>query len=122
MMDVLAGVLTGSHFGSQITGPYQADQRSGCGHMLLTIDVQSMLPLKEFEARMESLIDEIKAVPTAAGTDEIFFPGELEDRHALICQGKGITLAELTWQSLAKLGDETGVAMPKILTPKEMVS
>ena len=39
MMDVLAGVLTGSAFGDEVAGPYEPDRRSGAGHLLLTIDV-----------------------------------------------------------------------------------
>lgn len=112
MMDVLAGVLTGSSFGSKIAGPYQADRRSGCGHMLLTVDVSSMMPRAEFEGRMEALIGEVKAVPTADGIEEIFFPGEIEDRNARRHRIEGITVADNTWGSLEKLALETGVALP----------
>ena len=117
MMDVLAGVLTGSHFGTQIAGPYQPDQRSGCGHLLLTIDINAMMPRAEFEQRMEALIDEVKAVPTAAGIDEIFFPGELEDRNTEKHRNTGISVADTTWKSLLKLSQETGVAMPQVTAP-----
>lgn len=112
MMDVLAGVLTGSGFGTGIAGPYQPGERSGCGHLLLTIDVKSMMPAKEFEERMEALIDEVKSMPLADGTEEIFFPGELEDRNTEKNLAKGITVADNTWESLAKLSQETGVALP----------
>jgi len=114
MMDVLAGVLTGSRFGASVAGPYQAEKRSGCGHMLLTIDVAAMMPCADFEARMEVLIAEMKAVPRAEGIAEIFFPGELEDRHAERHRQLGIELAEQTWHSLAQLARETGVALPAI--------
>ena len=114
MMDVLAGVLTGSHFGSNIAGPYQPDRQSGCGHMLLTIDINAMMPRADFEQRMEALIAEVKAVPTAAGIDEIFFPGELEDRHTERHRAQGITLAETTWQSLVTLGLQTGAPLPTL--------
>ena len=116
MMDVLAGVLTGSGFGAGIAGPYQPDRKSGCGHLLLTIAIESMMARAEFEQRMEALITEVKAVPTAAGIDEIFFPGELEDRHTAQRRAHGITLADQTWQSLATLGAETGTAMPAAAT------
>lgn len=112
MMDVLAGVLTGSNFGSNIAGPYQADRKSGCGHLLLTIDVKAMMTLAEFEQRMEVLIDEIKSIPTAAGIEEIFFPGELEDRNTEKNLESGISIADNTWESLAKLSAETRVALP----------
>jgi len=112
MMDVLAGVLTGSHFGADIAGPYQADRRSGCGHLLLTIDIAAMLEQATFAQRMEHLIDEIKAVPAAAGVDEIFFPGELEDRNTARHLQTGISIADNTWDSLRKLSVETGVTLP----------
>lgn len=112
MMDVLAGVLTGSSFGSNIAGPYQADRRSGCGHMLLTVDVNAMMTRQDFDERMEALIFEIKSVPTAEGIQEIFFPGELEDRSTQKNLERGISVADQTWQSLVKLAEETSAVLP----------
>lgn len=112
MMDVLSGVLTGSQFGSNIAGPYQADRKSGCGHLLLTINVEALMSQADFAQRMEQLIDEIKAVPAAAGVSDIFFPGELEDRNTEKHLKTGISVADNTWDSLRKLGAETGVALP----------
>jgi LDH2 family malate/lactate/ureidoglycolate dehydrogenase len=118
MMDVLAGVLTGSSFGRNVAGPYEADKPSGCGHMLLTIDVSAMMPRADFDARMEALIADIKAVPTAPGVEEIFFPGELEDRNAAGNRGRGIAVADNTWNSLARLAAETGAKLPAPISPR----
>jgi LDH2 family malate/lactate/ureidoglycolate dehydrogenase len=112
MMDVLSGVLTGGQFGAHIAGPYQADRKSGCGHLLLTIDVEALMSQADFAQRMEQLIDEIKAVPMAAGVSDIFFPGELEDRNTAQHLKTGISVADTTWDSLRKLATETGVALP----------
>ena len=112
MMDVLAGVLTGSRFGSHIAGPYEPDRPSGCGHLLLTIDIDWIMPRAEFEQRMEALIAEIKAVPAADGVEAIFFPGELEALHAERCHHQGIRIADRTWQSLARLSTEARVPFP----------
>ncbi len=114
MMDVLAGVLTGSQFATGVAGPYQAKERSGCGHMLLTINVAAMMARDEFEARMEALIAEMKAVPCAEGITEIFFPGELEARNAEQHRQSGIELADQTWQSLSQLARETGAVLPDV--------
>ncbi|HET9561164.1 MAG TPA: Ldh family oxidoreductase [Propionibacteriaceae bacterium] len=116
MMDVLAGVLTGSSFSSDVAGPYEANKPSGCGHMLLTIDVSVIMPRAEFDARMEALIADVKAVPTAPGVAEIFFPGELEDRNAVRNRGRGIAVADNTWDSLAQLAAETGANLPATST------
>lgn len=112
MMDVLAGVLTGSHFGRGVAGPYDPTRISGCGHMLIAIDVASLMPQQEFEARMEALIAEVKHIPTAAGIDEIFFPGELEDKNTALNLQRGISIADNTWESLEKLGRETATPLP----------
>lgn len=112
MMDVLAGVLTGSHFGSQVAGPYDPTRRSGCGHMLITIDIDAVMPRVEFEARMNALIDEIKSCPTADGVEDIFFPGELEAVNTAANLISGIELADQTWSSLEKLSRETGAVLP----------
>ena len=111
MMDVLAGVLTGSQFGANVAGPYEPDRHSGCGHLLITIDVESMMPRAEFERRLEQLIEATKAVPRAPGVDEIFFPGELEALHDARAARHGIDLPETTWDSLRQLSAETGAAL-----------
>ena len=117
MMDVLAGVLTGSAFGGSVAGPYDPKRRSGCGHLLITIDVDSVMPRVEFETRMETLIDEVKAVPTAEGVSEIFFPGEIEDRHAEAHRREGVEVADKTWKSLSGLADDTHTPLPEAGAP-----
>jgi LDH2 family malate/lactate/ureidoglycolate dehydrogenase len=117
MMDVLAGVLTGSNFGSNVAGPYDPTRRSGCGHLLITIDVKSMMPEEEFAQRMEALINEVKDIPKADGIEEIFFPGELEDSNTRRLIKAGITIADNTWQSMEKLATETGVSLPAHFNP-----
>ncbi|MBF8184289.1 Ldh family oxidoreductase [Nonomuraea sp. K274] len=112
MMDVLAGVLTGSGFGDSVVGPYDPDRPSGCGHLLMTIDVAALTTLTEFEARMETLIDATKAVDKAAGTEEIFFPGELEARAAQRRTAEGIPITDSTWARLTALAEQTGTALP----------
>lgn len=114
MMDVLSGVLTGSRFGTGVAGPYEPTRTSGCGHLLLTIDIEAMMPRATFEQRMEALVDEVKAVPKAAGIEEIFFPGELEDRHTERHLNEGIRIVDQTWQSLEKLAAQTNTPLPAL--------
>ncbi|MDT9697972.1 Ldh family oxidoreductase [Streptomyces sp. P17] len=116
MFDVLAGVLTGSAFGSQVVGPYQPTGRSGVGHLLLCIDIRAMADPAEFAQRMEVLVEEAKSTPSAPGTSEIFVPGEPEIRTAeRLCQ-EGITVADETWTSLARISQTTGVPLPATVT------
>lgn len=114
MFDVLAGVLTGSSFGSSVAGPYEPDRRSGRGHFLVVVDIAAMQPADEFTARMEALVAETKANPTAPGTAEILVPGELEQLNA--ARDTGITLPAKTWHDLAELAAAAGIALPEVTT------
>jgi LDH2 family malate/lactate/ureidoglycolate dehydrogenase len=116
MMDVLAGVLTGSSFGDQVVGPYDPKRPSGCGHLVLTIDIAAMAPLAEFEQRMETLVDATKAADKAPGVEEIFFPGELEDRSYATRDAAGVPVADNTWDSLTALAEQTGTPLPALTT------
>ena len=56
LMDVLSGVLTGSEFGQDVFGPYQAKKRSGAGHLMIALDIAVFQPVPTFNARMEAMI------------------------------------------------------------------
>jgi LDH2 family malate/lactate/ureidoglycolate dehydrogenase len=109
MMDVLSGVLTGSSFGSAVSGPYQFDRRSGCGHLFVALDVAAFGDPDEFTRRMEQLVDEVKAVPLAQGFDEVFYPGELEARAERDNRDNGLSLPQQTVDDLRQLAESTGV-------------
>lgn len=107
MMDVLSGVLSGSAFGAGVNGPYQSEQRSGCGHFVLALDIAAFLPLAEFHHRMEKLVAELKGVLPAPGVDEIYYPGELESLRGEQAREQGVELPEQTIADLHKLAHET---------------
>jgi LDH2 family malate/lactate/ureidoglycolate dehydrogenase len=111
MMDVLSGVLTGSSFATGVSGPQQAERRSGCGHLVLAIDVAAMADPAGFAERMEALIAEMKAVPRAEGFEEIFFPGEIEDRSRARREREGVEVPARTLAALEGLAAETGVPL-----------
>lgn len=109
MMDMLSGVLTGSAFGLRVTGPYQTAHRSGAGQLMIAIDIAQIQPLAEFNARMDRLIADPKAVPLAQGFDEVFYPGEIEARNEARNRAEGLALPEETLTDLRRLGAELGI-------------
>lgn len=109
MMDVLSGVLTGSGYATDVVGPYVPDQRSGCGHLVLALKVDTVLPDGSFDARIDDLIASTKAVPRATGVDEIFYPGEIEARAEAAGRRAGVRLPEKTVADLRELGTSCGV-------------
>jgi LDH2 family malate/lactate/ureidoglycolate dehydrogenase len=110
LMDVLAGVLTGSNFGSAVSSPYFAERRSGCGHLAVVLNIEKFLPLQQFEDRASALIGEMKAVPTIPGVDEVNYPGELEDRSEALARSEGLRLPSQTLADLDGLAEEIGIA------------
>jgi LDH2 family malate/lactate/ureidoglycolate dehydrogenase len=109
MMDVLSGVLTGSSYATDVVGPYVPDQPSGCGHLVIALDIDAMLGAELFAARIDDLIESTKAVPLAAGATEIFYPGEPESRAEAAGRRSGVSLPAKTIDELRALAADCGV-------------
>lgn len=113
LMDVLSGALTGSNVGTDVHGPYEPTARSGAGHLFLALDPAAFGDEAGYGARVEQLIAEVKGVPLAQGFDEVFYPGEVEDRaEAAALADGGVRLAGRSLTDLQALAAETGVAFP----------
>jgi LDH2 family malate/lactate/ureidoglycolate dehydrogenase len=110
MMDVLAGVLSGSAILGGVAGPYQAERRSGSGHFVMALDIARFGPLAAFDARMEEMIATIKGAPRAAEVEEIFYPGEIEARSEARMLRDGLDLPDKTVADLAAAAAALGVA------------
>jgi LDH2 family malate/lactate/ureidoglycolate dehydrogenase len=113
LMDVLSGALTGSAVGTGVHGPYEPEARSGCGHLFLALDPAAFGDPAGYAARVERLVAEVKGVPLAHGFDEVFYPGEVEDRaEAANRAAGGVVLAAQSLADLRTLAEETGVPLP----------
>jgi LDH2 family malate/lactate/ureidoglycolate dehydrogenase len=113
MMDVLSGALTGSAVGTGVSGPYEPEARSGCGHLFLALDPDAFGDRAGYEARVRQLVEEVSSVPLAQGVDEVFTPGEVEDRaEAANLAAGGVVLARDALAELQRLAAETGVPFP----------
>ncbi|WP_433516637.1 Ldh family oxidoreductase [Nonomuraea sp. CA-143628] len=119
MMDVLSGVLTGSSYATDVTGPYVPDRRSGCGHLLFALRMDAVADPDDYARRLDDLIDRTKAVPLAPGFTEIFYPGEIEDRNAEQAAATGIVLPDRTLRGLERLAETCGVRLPNSSTSRQ---
>jgi LDH2 family malate/lactate/ureidoglycolate dehydrogenase len=109
MVDVLSGVLTGSGFLSAVHSPYKTAEKSNCGHLMVALNIEAFQPLAQFNASMEKFADEIKAVPTAKGFDEVFYPGEIEANNDKRNRRDGLQLPDDTVADLKRIAKETGL-------------
>ncbi|MDB5361721.1 MAG: putative oxidoreductase YbiC [Rhodospirillales bacterium] len=110
IMDVLSGILTGSAFGPGVAGPYQPDKRSGAGHLLIALNVAAFQSLTEFNTRIEAMIAGLKGVKLAAGSEEVFYPGEIEARNDAHNRADGLLLPADTVADLTKLAHDMELA------------
>ena len=116
MVDLLSGVLTGSAFLSAVHSPYQTAEKSSCGHLMIAMNIAAFQPLAEFNKRMEQFIAEIKAVPTAKGFDEVFYPGEIEAGNDARNRKEGLLFPDDTLADLRRIAKETGLGSKLPLT------
>jgi LDH2 family malate/lactate/ureidoglycolate dehydrogenase len=106
-LEIVCGVLTGAGFGLA-----HAHERIGSfatppdlGHLFMAVDIKRLLPLPLFNARVTTLIQQLRASELAQGVEHIFLPGELEFRRREARLRDGIPLSEdaiITLQAVAK--------------------
>lgn len=83
MLDVLAGVLSGGRFGAnQGLEPFPVKEQQ-FSHFFMAIDVARFMPLADFKARMDAMIDALKVGRLTEGSDGVFLPGEIEYSNRL---------------------------------------
>ena len=73
------------------------------------MNIKVFQPLTNFNARMETMIAGLKSAPRAKGTEEIFYPGEIEARTNEHNLREGILLPADTLSDLSKLAHELGL-------------
>ncbi|HEX4328719.1 MAG TPA: Ldh family oxidoreductase, partial [Burkholderiales bacterium] len=106
---MMSGVLTGSGFLSAVSSPYKTANKSNCGHMMIAMNISAFLPLEKFIERMGAFVTEIKSVPLAKGVEEVFYPGEMEDRANERNRRDGLSLPQDTMNDLARIAKECGL-------------
>jgi LDH2 family malate/lactate/ureidoglycolate dehydrogenase len=110
MVDVLAGILVGSGFGSLVRSPFtDRENPQRVGHLFMAIDVEAFLPLERFLSHVQSLCDGIKSAPTAPGVAEVFLPGEIESVTKRKRLQEGIPLPDRLIDELEAFARELGV-------------
>jgi LDH2 family malate/lactate/ureidoglycolate dehydrogenase len=103
MVDVLAGLLSGSQFGPQVKTFHQPLGPTGVGVFIIAIDVNRFMPIHEFKGLMESYGDSIKKSRKAKGVSRIYLPGEIELEKEKKSLAEGIELGDSVVGSLNQL-------------------
>jgi LDH2 family malate/lactate/ureidoglycolate dehydrogenase len=117
MIDILAGALTGAGFGPRVNSLYDNfDEPQNVGAFFQLIDISHFADPATFKARVDRMIEEIKSSRKAAGTHEIFFPGEIEYRKEQQRRASGILVGAETVAELREVGRSCGVDMTALVS------
>ncbi len=112
VMEVLAGVLSGAGFTLDHRREVirSTTEHHNLGHFFLAINPELFMPMNEFQARMDRMVDDLKASEKAEGTTGIFAPGEMEMRARQENLAAGsVPLLPSTYQRLLAFKEEFGI-------------
>jgi LDH2 family malate/lactate/ureidoglycolate dehydrogenase len=109
IVDVLAGVLTGSSFGVHVPSTDQLSEPPSSGFFVQALDIGAFADPLEFQQNLQQLIAEIRESPRAQGVERIFLPGEIEWRTKQERLEAGVPVPDTLRQDLVRLGGELGV-------------
>jgi ureidoglycolate dehydrogenase (NAD+) len=80
--------------------------------VVAAINISHFTDLENYKDHVDNLIDGIKALPREEGFDEIFVPGEPEERTCLERSRDGIPLPEGTIRNLKLVAEKFGLKLP----------
>jgi LDH2 family malate/lactate/ureidoglycolate dehydrogenase len=108
MIDVLAGMLSGSKYGPEVKTFHQPEGPTGVGACCLAMDVGKFMPLANFKALIRSYAESIRKSTKAPGFSRIYLPGEIEFEKEKASSEKGIDLQPGTAKDLNQLLEKVG--------------
>lgn len=111
VVDVLAGVLTGSDYGVHLSSVHDLSCRASVGFVMQAVDITAFADWEEYEKHMQSLIGEIRNSPRAQGVDRIFLPGEIEWLKWRERKQSGIPMPIKILEQMHDLASELGVTV-----------
>ncbi|KAK5333881.1 hypothetical protein LTR98_010219 [Exophiala xenobiotica] len=111
MMDVFSGVLSGSAFAGEVTGPYDPSKEANVGHFLVAIKPDLFFSLEEFKDRMEYLYQRVVTSEKRQDFDRIYFPGEIEQINQDKREVEGIPYTQSEVDALNQEAETAGVAL-----------
>lgn len=104
LMDIFGGVLSGAAYAGDVADQYKTfDRPQDVGHFFLALKPDLFVSEEAYRSRMDTLVERIKASPTAEGFEEILLPGELEAREEELRRRSGIPYGA---PEIASLQDE----------------
>ena len=109
LVESLAGCLTGAATTWQIRSWLGGDPARPTGHGAAFLALDCAAVGADLPARVDQLIDEVHAAPTAPGTAHLVVPGEIEWERYAAARADGVTLPSDVLASLRESAVMTGL-------------
>lgn len=112
MFECLSSIMADNPLLEPVLKDETQERRHNQNSILEAIDISVFTDVESYKSHVDNLIDCIKALPKAEGVDEIFVPGEPEDRCYDERAQNGIPLPEGTIRNLRGVAEKFGVNLP----------
>jgi LDH2 family malate/lactate/ureidoglycolate dehydrogenase len=112
MVEILSSVLSGGAMANEVGGIRFRGKTVRVSQMYMAIDVARFMPVEEFTARVERLVQLMKSTPAAPGYDEVMVAGDPEWRMEAERRKNGIPIADGNWDALTRAAARVGAAEP----------
>jgi LDH2 family malate/lactate/ureidoglycolate dehydrogenase len=84
---------------------------------MFAIKIEDFIDLTDYEQEIEYLVKWVKSSAKLPGTDEIYVPGDFEQRSREKRLKEGIPIEKPTWDRLVEAAERFDVAIPTSLFP-----
>ncbi len=109
-IDLICSCLAGAFNSRQTPGFWDDfEHPQNIGYFLFALDVGKFLPRDAFESKVDAMLDEFKACPTAPGVKEVMIPGEIEAEKYRGGVEAGVELSTAVVEDLVNVGKEYGI-------------
>jgi len=111
MVEILCGVLAEGPIGTEILTMYGApiEARRSISHFFMAIDIGRFLDLESFRGRMQSLVEQIRSMPSVA--DSVMVPGDPEKRAFVVRTAAGIPAPAAVFDALCEISQDFRAAV-----------
>ncbi|ADL08628.1 Ldh family oxidoreductase [Thermosediminibacter oceani] len=107
LIDIIAGLLTGSSWGPDVGSLHNAlDRGQDLGIVFIAINISELMPINEYNEKITRYIEKMKSVPKSDDNNEIMFPGEPELRRIEERLKNGVPINDQTYEEVIKIAKE----------------
>lgn len=114
MVEILCSVMSGGAMSWELGGIRFRGRLVRASQCFIAIDIARFMPLEEFTARIERLVEMVKSAAPAPGYDEVMVAGDPEWRTEAERLKNGIPIAAGNWKSLCESAARAGVTAPPV--------